>query len=148
MKWFWKLHMRVQRTKVIPVPLWWRFTIRRNECALTRLIQVRPTINCGWDNKIYYCGRTFHAPADVWMKLLCWLAAGQEENKMQSTRCWLDEDTPSSLTLLYQMKATNKWLFACKYVLFLYSANSCDDNQLRRIISCFAHSAKKTVSCC
>jgi hypothetical protein len=42
------------------------------------------------------------------MKLLCWLVAGQEENKKQSTRCQLDEDTPSSLTLSYQMKATNK----------------------------------------
>jgi hypothetical protein len=65
------------------------------------------------------------------MKLLCWLAAGQEENKKQSKRCRLDDDTPSSLTLSYQMKATNKWLYACKYVLFLYSANSCDDNQPR-----------------
>jgi hypothetical protein len=52
------------------------------------------------------------------------------------------------LTLSYQMKATNKWIYACKYVLFLYSANSCDDNQLRSIISCFEHSDKKTVSCC
>jgi hypothetical protein len=119
------------------------------ECALTRLIKVKTTINCGWDNKIYYCGRTFHASADILMKLLCWLAARQEENEKQSTRCRLDEDTPSSLTLLYQMKATNKWLYTCKYVLFLYSANSCDDNQLRSIIcSCFAHSAKMTVSCC
>lgn len=127
-----------------------RFTIRRYEGALTRLIQVRTTINCGWDNKIYYCGRTFHACASISMKLLlCWLAAGQAENKKHSTRrCRLDEDTPSSLTLSYQMKATNKWLYTCKYVLFLFSANSCDDNQLRSIISCFAHSAKKTVSCC
>jgi hypothetical protein len=58
-----------------------RFTMWWYECALTRLIQVWTTINCGWDNKIYYCGRTFHASAPVLMKLLCWLAAGQEEKQ-------------------------------------------------------------------
>jgi hypothetical protein len=58
-----------------------RFTMWWYECALTRLIQVRTTINCGWDNKIYYCGRTFHASAPILMKLLCWLVAGQEEKQ-------------------------------------------------------------------